>query len=261
MAGLNAVLGAYTTLPVVAVAGVDIDGVPADRGARRLLRRSSRVLAAFRAAGVTGEVAVYANSGAFLGLQTVELYVRTGEGQTFVVVADTHPRGGISGPLGEQVHVAVRDHTGRPKGRVLRYGATLVDVDRGPDVTRTALLRALRSALAPGVWDEVTRDLGKGRRVDLYRAESNGYSGLVVNTTGPAGHVVAQVEREGGVHGLTQRTGSTWSRGEGAFGRFLRSEFRNSLGVKHEPEVFGPFVDRLFDTAQAYAGLPADAEE
>lgn len=261
MADLNAVVGADTTLPVVAVAGVEIDAVPADRGARRLLRRSRRVLSAFRAAGVTGEVAVYANSGAFLGLQTVELYVRTGEGRTYVVVADTYRRGGISGPLGEQVHVAVRDHTGRPKGRALRYGATRVDVDRGPDVTRTDLLWALRSALAPGVWDEVTRELGKGRRVDLYRAESNGYSGLVVDTTGPAGHVVAQVEREGGVHGLSQRTGSAWSRGEGAFGRFLRSEFRSSLGVQHESEVFGPFMDRLFDAAQAYAGLSDVGED
>lgn len=260
MTDLTSFVGADTALPVVAVGGADLDGVPSDRRSRRLLRRSSRVLTALRAAGVTGTVAVYPNDGSFMGLQTIELYVRTGEGRTFVVVADTYPRGGISGPLGEQVSVAVRDTTKSHPGRQFQYGATRVDVDRhfGPDATRTSLLWALRSALAPLVWDEVTAELGKGTRVTLYRAETNGGSGLVVDTTGPAGHVVAHVERGGYVHGMSQRTGSSWSRGEGAFGRFLTAEFRASLDVSHEHELFGPFMDRLTATAGAYSGLPND---
>lgn len=263
MPDLTAAIGAGTALPVVAVNDVNIVGVPSVRRARVLVRRSSRVLAALRAAGVTGEVAIYASGGSFLGLRTVELYVRTGEGRTFVVVADTSPRGGISGPLGEQVHVAVRDTTKTHPARQLQYGATRVDVDRhfGPDATRTSLLWALQSALAPQVWDEVTRELGKGRRVDLYRAESDGASGWVVDTTGPAGHVVANVGRTGTVHTLTQRTGSSWSRGEGAFGRFLTAEFRKALEVEHEHEVFGPFAERLMATARAYSGLPTTTDD
>lgn len=263
MTDLTSFVGADTALPVVAVGGADLDGVPSDRRSRRLLRRSSRVLAALRAAGVTGTVALYPNDGSFLGLQTIELYVRTGEGRTFVVVADTYPRGGISG-IGEQVVVAVRDPSeSHHPGRQFRYGATRVDVDRhfGPEATRTSLLWALRSALAPLVWDEVTAELGKGTRVTLYRAESNGGSGLVVDTTGPAGHVVAHVERGGYVHGMSQRTGSSWSRGEGAFGRFLTAEFRRALGVEDEHEVFGPFMDRLVETAHAYSGLPITDDE
>lgn len=258
MPDLAPVIGADTTLPVVAVDGTDIDGAPAGRRARRLLRRSSHVLAALRTIGVTGEAAMYASGGPVLGLQTVEVYVRTGEGRAYVVIADTYPRGAISGPAGERVLVAVRDDSGHPQGRRLRYGASSVELDRrvDPSTIRTSLLHALWSALAPQVWDDVTRELGLGRRVDLYRAEPDRRSCLVVDTTGPAGQVTATIDRDGRMSNLMQYTRPTWVRGEGAFGRYLAEEFRTSLDVTHEKEVFGPFVERLRDTARSYAGLP-----
>ncbi|EYR64868.1 hypothetical protein N866_03205 [Actinotalea ferrariae CF5-4] len=261
MADLTTTLGVGTTLPVVAIGDVDVDGVPTDRGSRRLLRRASRILAALRAAEVHGTATIHADGGTVLGLRSIRVRVRTSEDAQFVVLADTYPRGGVSGPAGESVRVAVLERPdGRP-GLPMRTGSVWVDIDRGPSATRSDLLGALRSALAPQVWAAVTGEMARGQRVDLYRAEPNGGSGLVVDTTGPAGHVVGHVDWGGHVGELTQRTGSSWSRGEGAFGRFLTAEFRRSLDVQHEREVFGPFMERLTSTARAYSGLPAGEAE
>lgn len=254
---LSAAIGAGSSLPIVRSDGVELDCRPLSRRATRLVRRASGVVAALRAAGVRGTASVAAGGESVLGLQTIQVKVWTGDHSYFVVVADVNRRGRVHGILGQSVRIAVGEHSSRSRGRDMRTGATWVDIDRGPDATRTDLLLALMSALAPQVWDEVTRELGKARNVNLHRAESSGGSRLVVDTTGPAGHVVAHIEESGHMHGLMQLTGSSWTRGEGAFGRFLAAEFRASLDVEHEAEVFGPFMHRLAATSRAFSGLPA----